>query len=514
MRWPAVTPGGVATRTSTSPRPGGREPDLIFDRVRLHGERRCWLVDVAVSGRRIAAVGPAGSLVRSRGPHTEVVTGRGRSILPGLVDPHLHILAAASASLSLDCGPPEVTSIASLQRRLADLSLQRPAGRWVRGVGLDETSLAERRFPTIAELDLAVPDRPVRIQHRSGHGWILNSAGFAALGLDPALTAAEGWSGEVGDAFVAGSLPAVRDLPAAELTGAVADLGLDLLRRGVTAVQDATPSSSQDLARLDRLLRTASAFPAVTTMLAPEPDDGAVGDGPAARATAVKVVLEDRLGAGEGRARLLRGMALARRLRRTLAVHVVDESSLAVLLHVLHEPRPHRPPAYGLRLEHLSIVPPAMLDEVARTGCHVVTQPGFVPAHGARYRVAHSAEQEGWLYPVASLWRRGVRVAASSDIPFGPPLGLSSIATAVTRAVPGGRPLASAEAVTLGTAIAMHTRVAAEVSGHLERGTVLPGRRADLVLLEAAIDELPVDELAAVAVVRTYVDGREVYVND
>lgn len=168
--------------------------------------------------------------------------GRGGALLPGLHDHHLHLLAMASALMSVQVGPPAIADAAGLIAALRDVHRNLPVGQWLRAVSYHE-SVAGDLDRTM--LDAAVADRPVRVQHRSGTQWTVNSPGAYTLGLfDPHRTG--GLDGvdrdEHGvptgrlyrlDAWLTGQLPAGRtDLR---------PIGAQLARYGITGVTDATP---------------------------------------------------------------------------------------------------------------------------------------------------------------------------------------------------------------------------------------------------------------------------------
>ena len=155
-----------------------------------------------------------------------VIDAGGGALLPGLHDHHVHLLAMAAARASVDVGPPAVTSPAAFD----DALRAAPGDGWVRGVGYHESiagPLDRRR------LDALVPDRPARVQHRSGQLWVLNSAALDLVGLD------------VAD----GRLYRMDDVLRARIEGPppdVAAAAAELAGFGITGVTDLTPASDPD----------------------------------------------------------------------------------------------------------------------------------------------------------------------------------------------------------------------------------------------------------------------------
>src|SRR5690606_15018499 len=185
-------------------------------------------------------------------PGDEVVDGDGGALIPGLHDHHIHLLATAAATDSLAVGPPGVRDERALIAALAGADAALPPGAWIRAVGYHESVAGD--IDRVA-LDRAVPDRPVRVQHRGGARWILNSAAVTAIDLDhldhldrPGIErdAAGRATGRLhrADHWLRRLLPAA-DPP--DLAG----LGRRLAAHGVTGVTDTTPYTFvEDLAPL------------------------------------------------------------------------------------------------------------------------------------------------------------------------------------------------------------------------------------------------------------------------
>ena len=129
--------------------------------------------DLRITNGQIAAIG---SLAPGAGER--VLAARGGAVLPGLHDHHIHLMSYAASLESVSCGPPDVCTETQLIANLRRHRNTRGAGGWIRGFRYHESVAGEidRRW-----LDRCLPDVPVRIQHRSGRLWIINSAGLARL---------------------------------------------------------------------------------------------------------------------------------------------------------------------------------------------------------------------------------------------------------------------------------------------------------------------------------------------
>lgn len=454
------------------------------------------LATVVLEGGRIAAILPPDAPVPTAG---EVIDADGALALPGLHEHHLHLLATAAARASVDCGPVRVAARGSLEAILRDAAAALPPGRWLRGVGFadDGPRPLDRHV-----LDRIVPDRPVRVQHRSGALWVLNSA---ALTLLPDLP----HSPDV-ERDAAGE-PTGRLFRMDRLVGAAAGreepdlaaVGALLASQGITGVTDATPDLDDATVRLLAAARDRGDLPSSLTLLgAPLAGHELVDGGPTERRVCVppagvrsgpwKLHLHDHDLPGFDT--ITGWIADARRARRGVAVHCVTRESLVLTLAAIEAVGP----APGDRIEHASVVPPEIIGMMARLGPAVVTQPGFLATRGDHYARDVDPDDVPHLYPYAGLLAAGVKVAPSSDAPHAPTDPWATIRAAADRRAPSGLVLGVDERVHPAVALAGYLSPADDPGGpprRLERGAA-----ADLCLVRpAAGDADPRVELTVAA---------------
>ncbi len=138
---------------------------------------------IAVSGGKIAAVGHDDEILRLRGPHTHVIDGRQRTVIPGLNDSHMHPIRGG-LNYNLELRWDGVPSLADALRMLKDQAARTPAPQWVRVIGgWTEFQFAERRMPTLDEINAVAPDTPVFVMHLYDRA-LLNAAALRAVGYD------------------------------------------------------------------------------------------------------------------------------------------------------------------------------------------------------------------------------------------------------------------------------------------------------------------------------------------
>jgi predicted amidohydrolase YtcJ len=463
--------------------------DLLLRDVELRPGHR---VDVRVHDGRIV---PANDSDRG----ADVLDGRGAALLPGLADHHLHLLATAASGVR--CGPPDVTTAGQLAAVLGSATADQ-AG-WVRATGYDELIAGDL---DATSLDALHATRPVRLQHRSGALWVLNSAALSAVGLNgPAADLPAGVerdnngmpNGRIwrADAWLRTRLPAAAP---PDLT----KLGKRLASYGITAVTDATPDL--DAADVDVLGAAAASRALLQRVLLLGAPTG-LALPPRFAAGPVKIIVPDHeLPALDDLAVRIRA---AHSLGRAVAVHVVTREALVLTMAALGVAGRHP----GDRLEHLAVAPPDLLDQLRSDGVRVVTQPGFLADRGDRYLADVDPADRSDLYRYGSLLAAGIPVTSSSDAPYGPLDPWLALRAARDRTVPGGAVLGPAERVPVETALLGYLSAPLDPGGRPRQ--VQPGAAADLVLMAVGWRELLADPDADL-VRMTLIDGEVVWGGD
>ena len=493
---------------------------------------------VSVRGETIVAVGSRAEAARLAGPDAKVIDCRGMCLVPGFVDAHCHLFATASSLQGLACGPDEVANIRELQAAIQRRAAAAPRGGWIRGFGYDDLALEEGRHPSRWDLDQAAPENPVRLDHRSGHAAALNSLALQLAGIhrdtpDPVDGVIEraADSGEptgllldMGP-FLTQRLGRLRDARDAE--EGIARLGRLLLSYGITSVHDAGVNNSPD--RWDAManLQASGLLPCRTTMMA---GSGYLGDFLAAgrawgdgdhwlRLGHVKIMLSLTTGAMQPDvSELGRIVDEAHTAGFPVAVHAIEEEAVAAAVQVFTESRSisgHLPARD--RIEHCAECPPELAAQVGRSGAMVVTQPGFIFHHGHRYRQRVDPNLLDSLYPVSSLHRSGATVAFGSDAPVIDPNPWPAIYSALTGLCGDGRtmlgedgaPARPSNGVSVETALRMYTIAGAYAEGTQDwKGSIRPGKLADLALLDQDPTAADPASLKDVRPVMTIVGGR------
>ncbi len=488
---------------------------------------------VAIDGNQIATVGGNEALTGLRRPKPRIIDCHGRTLLPGFVDAHCHVHAYAESLVSLDLSPREqILSIPHIQRRIRDACEKLPAGTWIRARACNEFYLAERRLPNRWELDVAAPSHPVKITHRSGHAHVLNSVALQHVGISEGTgDPPEGLIDrdlETGlptgilygmSAYLAGKIP---PLEAARLERGLRLANENLLSYGITSIQDASAVNGLREWRWFENQKARGVLQPRLTMMRgwkgfEESLPGSFGSPLNAahlRPGGVKII-----------AGLVTGSLHPSRNALNDQVSAIHRAGLQAVIHAVEEPvieaacdaiasalRQSPGQDHRHRIEHCSVCPPALLRRLGELHITVVTQPSFIYFNGDRYLETVPSDELEHLYPLDSIVRSGLPVAAGSDFPICDPNPLVGIGAAVNRTTESGKRVLPQQGISVSAALKMYTLGAAG-AGCEEgiKGSISPGKFADLVLLEEdpfAVDPVRIKDIRAMM---TILDGKVVW---
>lgn len=506
---------------------------------------------LATLGERILAVGSEAECrqaLRDAGAKTvEEVDLAGGCLLPGFIDTHLHPIGLIYFDMHADLRG--VDSIAAVQERLRAAAARLAPGEWLVGLQLEDADLAERRLPTRGELDAACADRPLVVMKHDGHSACGNSAALAAAGIDATTPDPPGGHIER-DADGSPSGPC-REAAAQRLFGVVPSPSIERLQataqatfarlaaHGITSIgailqtdEEGPGGASGQLESLAmQLLLEQAPFSIYSILIGREVDAAVAARGSALanvdaghRVGGYKIFADGTFGSCTACMRepfsdrptergyltldedeILRRMRAAHDAGLQICVHVIGDGAVERVVGLFEQLLAERPRAdHRHRLEHASLVPPALVPRLARLGLCVSTQPLFIHSEKHWLHRRLGAERARYTYPLRSLVEAGVLVAGASDAPVESTDVLHAIQCCVTRE--GFEPH---EALTAAQALDLFTRSAARAQfEEHEKGTLAAGKRADLVLLSANPLTVASDEIAAIRVLRTIRAGR------
>ena len=477
------------------------------------------------------------------------IDGKGRVLLPGLIDAHTHVIETGFALLTLDLS--DTTSLNDALAKIGAFARAHPDRPWILGSGWNQERWHLGRFPTAAELDAVVPDRPVWLNRADFHAGWANSAALKAAAMTASTPTPEGGAIErLPDGRPAGVLVdhatalVTRAIPAPnprDIDLALATADADFAKAGITAVADMGTSLNDWLAfrragDSNRLYVRIMAYALGTEAMA-----AIGGSGPTPwlyadrlRMGGVKLYLDGALGsrgawlkapytdmpASQGTP-LLTETQLGNLMSRAamdgyqVAVHAIGDKANATLLSAISDLGQTYHGERRWRIEHAQIIDPAdwpKVAEIAAKGGLVVS---MQPVHQTSDRQMAEArlgpDRLRGAYAWASLKRQGAVLAFGSDTPVERPDPWIGIAAAISRQDQTGAPVGGwqpQERVDRATALAGYTSAAAW-AGYAEAqfGRIAPGLRADFILVDTDPMTASPDAIRKTRVLQTWVGG-------
>ncbi len=487
---------------------------------------------VAVKNGRIQAVSSNDFLRDFKQKGTRLVDCGGKTLLPGFCDAHFHLWASASHMMTLDLSPQSnVFSISDILEKIHAYSKALAPGSWIRASGYNEFYLAEKRHPNSRDLDQAAPDHPVKLTHRSCHAHVLNSLALKQVGISRYTPEPPGGlidrytdTGEPNgilfemNDFLSSRTPRINDN---EMNQSIRGLNKILLSLGITSIHEA--SFNNEVTQWESLcsLKENKDFLPRTTMAL-----GVSGfesnhnyDCPIERdrlkISSVKIILDETTGRlFPGQQELDKLVLSIHRAGMQASIHAIEkravESACTAIEHALDKlPNPN----HRHRIEHCSACTPSLAKRLAALKIIVVTQPSFIHYNGERYLNTVAAEDIVQLYPIGTLQKSGVVVAGSSDSPIVEPNPITGIYSAISRIAETGNVVAASERIDILSALNMFTvNVAKAFFDEGLKGSITPGKLADLVLLNGDPTMLSVEEIKDLEVELTVLGGKIVWI--
>ncbi len=547
------------------------EADLLFLNGAIHAPEDPGLPRpqaVAMKDGRIAAVGTDAEVRERAGGQTEIVDLRGRMLIPGFQDAHVH--PPSSGLEMLRCNLSGAYSVTEYERLIANYAQARSAGRWILGGGWS-MDVFPGGNPHKDVLDRIVPDRPVVLSSRDGHSvWVnsraLEMGGVTAQTPDPSDGVIDRTAyGEPSGTLHEGAMRLVDDHvpPDSDDDWArgirVAQAHLHSL--GITAWQDANVGTDAGYPTLEPYLRFAASGELTARVVGalwwdryrgPEQIDdliaararGAVGR---FAATSVKImqdgVIENHTAAvldpyldAEGRRTDNVGKSFVDADELKEAVTRLDAEGFQVHVHAIGEravrealdafeaaSRANGPNDLRHHIAHIQVIHPDDVPRFAALGVVANAQPLWAVYEGQMEHLTIpflGPERTTWQYPFGSLVASGARVAMGSDWSVSSANPVWGMHVAVNRTSPpdytygheNAEPFLPHERLDLRTALDGYTINAAYVN-HLEgvTGSIEVGKDADLVVLDRDLWSIPVEEISTATVQLTMVRGERVF---
>ncbi len=494
---------------------------------------------VAIDNGRIFAVGFNEEIRRYISNKTQVIDAKNKTIIPGLVDCHVHMTSFGQFLQTLDLR--NVQSIKAMQQKLRDYAYKNSEKSWILGGRWDQEKFAEKHLPTRRDLDAAVADKPVFLTRVCGHIAVANTRALQLAGITKE-TVVEGGkidldkaSGEPNGILRENAMELVWKIVPKPSQKELEEACLMACRKAVEAGLTGVHwllNSAEEMRIIQGLyaegklpLRVYLGFPVdlldelislglltgfgndmVKIGFVKLFADGSLG----ARTAALKQPYADKPETCGmmlySQRKLNRLVSKVHRAGLQLAVHAIGDCAVEAVLKAYEKALREFPREnHRHRIEHCSVLNPKLVRRMKRLGLIASVQPHFVVSDfWVVDRIGEARAR--WVYPFKTLMKEGLVVVAGSDCPVEPISPLFGVWAAVAR-----RSFPE-ESLSVEEALRAYCLDAAFASFDEDRkGAIEVGKFADLTVLSDDLAEISQDKIKDVKVEMVIVNGKVVY---
>lgn len=501
---------------------------------------------LAIRDGKFVAVGSNDDISDLVGPNTKVLGLTDKTVLPGFIDAHIHVLSSGTRHImAADC---DRRSIAEVQDAIRERTSTMPHGEWVQGFKFDDTKTQENRFLNKQDLNAVSTDHPILISHRAGHVSYMNTKALEIAGFNNEMSDPPGGrlgrdsvTGELNGVIYERAMERVRDL-LPRVTPDVRSEGLRIIckmlnQAGLTSVHDARVSSDElytyqqgrdngDLSLRVYMLMGVDHFPAlrdagVKTGLGDERlrvggikmvSDGAI-------ATRTAYLSEPYVGSEDDHG--IRTMTPEETEANVLeihkagfqvAIHANGDLVIDMVLKAYEKAQaefPRHDPRH--RIEHCTLVNPGLLSRLK--ALDVVATPfcTYVYYHGEKMQF-YGEDRLQWMFAQRSFIDYGINSTGATDYPPGPFEPLMGIQSCVTRIDSSGKLWGPNQRISVEEALKIYTLNGAYASFEENiKGSIEEGKLADLVVLGADPTQVDPMTIKDISIEQTIVGGKAVY---
>ena len=525
------------------------EPELILHNASI------WTVNpqqpraeaLAISGGRFLAIGTNDEVLALASGGAKKIDIGGNTVLPGFIDAHSHPAEAGLDHLRMvDC---DLRSIADIQAALRKRAAQTPPGQWVLGFKYDDTKTADNRPLIMQDLDSAVPDHPVLVEHRGGHTAWLNSLALKTAKLDqntpdppggkydrdPATGQLNGHVRERAKAAVEAVIP--HQFSRDDRREGVKLISQMLVRTGITSVTDALGSpdnllayqdarSAGDLSvrvycsifheHIDRMIeagiRTGLGDEWVRVGFMKMICDGSISERTARLSQPYMGRPNDFGILVSTEEELYQWGRKAHAAGWQIGTHANGDVGIDTTLRVYERLNREMPRSDSrFRLEHCTVISDSLVQRIRALGAIPTPFSTYVYYHGEKMK-EYGAERLNNMFALRSFIDAGIRPTQASDYPPGPFEPMMALQSETTRTDMKGNVWGPKQKITLEEAIRVGTMNGAYASFEEKlKGSIEPGKLADLVVLGRDPFKTDPSQVVNIPIQRTMVGGKWMY---
>lgn len=509
---------------------------------------------VAIKDHTIIEVGQNENVGRFIGENTKVIDLEGKSLLPGFIDPHLHLTIYGTNLLGINCANLEIDSLEILYEEMRKKAEHTPKGEWIRVTGFNEQAIKEKCFPTIQELDAISVEHPIVIIRVCNHTSIANSkalelAGFTKESENPAGGEIERDSnGELTGKMIENAhmqLFSIADYSADEIASGLKLASQIFVESGITSLHDAGSYGwGPDILKLmkksidsgdvkNRVYALIGSLTDSESFVRHMIDAGVVtGDGDEWFKIGPAKLFTDGSSTGPTLAtrepynsdptdtgilyydqeRMNEVLGEAHSKGYQITAHAQGDRAIEMVLNCIEEALEKHPRIdHRHRIEHGGIASIDLQERMKELGVVVIPNPAFMYVNGDAY-LEYYGDRVNVMYPANDYLEKGIPFAFASDTPVVDHNPLLGIHAAVNRKTVSGHDVGICQRVSVLDAIKAYTYMGAYASfDEQQKGSIEVGKLADLVVLDQSVLSVDIESIKDVTVELTMIDGRIEY---
>ena len=514
---------------------------------------------VAIRGDKILAVGSNADMDAWTDEHTRFLDAGGKTVMPGFIDAHIHVgMFGLLDHGVIDVAYPKVTSIADIQEKIRQDAAGKQPGQWVRLNGYDHNKLAEKRHPTKEELDAAAPNNPVQLTRCCAHMGVYNTPALNVAGVQSPDQYAPDEVVVNEDGSLHGLLKETAHMDTStkveysnqELIDGYVNADRILSSLGVTSAHDAgaygniSTRALQDAclsgavktrinAMIFDMFGKQSGIQYINAFLHTGIHSGCGNEH--FRIGPVKIMLD---GSSSGPSSAVidgythdpenHGIQVwtqeeademvmkAHQAGYQVTAHAVGDKAVTIMVNAIEKALAACPRAdHRHRIEHCGITNPELIARIAKLGIVPISNPSFISINGTDYNRYYGSRVE-YMFAMKSYADAGIITAIGSDAPITYPDPMNSLFGALNRMdQKTGDPVGTNQIVDVLQAVRMFTYNGAYSSFEEKiKGSLEPGKLADVVILDQDLLTYPRERVREVKVTYTLVGGEVVYTRE
>ncbi|MDD2215850.1 MAG: amidohydrolase [Eubacteriales bacterium] len=507
---------------------------------------------IAIKGNKIIHIGSKEAVLAYAGSNTRKVDLKGRSLIPGLIDSHLHMAVLGANSLAIDCRSPGVSSIEEIKNLIREAAQVTPKGQYIRGWGYDHSKLAEKRHPNKWDLDEAAPDHPVILTRVCAHISTHNSKSLELAGITDLTPDPEGGIMERENGHITGVMKENAHMKILktsqpskeELIDAMEAANDKLIQEGITTVHDSggygfiQMGAIQEAIKRNKLqIRLYSMIFSFVENLNFVKEYTQIGlhtgfgneqfklgpvklmiDGSSSGPTAATLEPYTSNPQDSGIFSMSQEQVDSIIMKAHAAgwqvtSHAVGDKAVTMIVNAIEKALVAYPKEdHRHRIEHCAMINDDLLTRIQRLGIIPIANPIFLYEFGDGYMKNYGKERAFKMFTAKSFLNRGIMVAGSSDCPITFSNPILNMHLAINRETQTGQVINSEERVSIIEALRMFTYNGAYASfGEDRKGSIEVGKLADLAVLSQSLLDTPPENIKDITVDMTVIDGKIVY---